>query len=178
MANNFVTVATYNNSLEANLAKQLLEAEGIRCYLANESTVDLAWHLTVAVGWIKLQVHQSDVALAKSILESSIVDEQSVSEGDESTAAEQLFPPEDEDEDDEDIVKLSWADETADRAFRSAVVGIILIFLPFQLYSLWLLLRLLVSPRRRRLSQNRHWKVIVALLLNLLNLFILSIMFF
>ncbi len=175
MANNFVTVATYNNSIEANLAKQLLETEGIRAYLANESTVDMAWHLTVAVGWIKLQVHQSDAVLAKSILESSILDEQSVSEADESTALEQLFLP--EDEDDEDIVQVSWADETADRAFRAAVVGLILIFLPFQLYSLWLLVRLLVS-RRRRISQNRRWKVIVALLLNLLNLFILWIMFF
>ncbi|MBW4563207.1 MAG: DUF2007 domain-containing protein [Mojavia pulchra JT2-VF2] len=172
MANHFVTVATFNNSIEANLAKQLLDAEGIRSYLANESTVDLAWHLTVAVGWIKLQVHESDAALAKSILESGNLDNQPVSEADESTA-EQLFLQEDED----NIVKVSSADKTADRAFRSAVIGLILIFLPFQLYSLWLLVRLLVS-RRRRISQNRRWKVIVGLLLNLLNLFILWIMFF
>jgi hypothetical protein len=175
MANNFVTVATFPTSIEANLAKQLLEAEGIRAYLANESTVDLAWHLTVAVGWVKLQVHQSDAALAQLILQSSNLDDKSISEADESTAAEQLFLQ--EDEGDEDIVKVSWADETADRAFRSAVIGLILIFLPFQLYSLWLLVRLLVS-RRRRISQNRRWKVIVALLVNLLNIFILWIMFF
>ncbi|NJR76495.1 MAG: DUF2007 domain-containing protein [Scytonema sp. CRU_2_7] len=174
MANNFVTVATFNNSIEANLAKQRLEAEGIRSFLANESTVDLAWHLTVAVGWIKLQVHESDAAQAKFILGSSKLDAQSVAEGDKTTAQEQLLV-QDEAEDDE-IIKVSWADQTADRAFRVAVIGIIIIFLPFQLYSLWLLLRLLVS--RDRISHNRRWKVIAALLLNLLNLFILWVMFF
>lgn len=168
MANNFVTVATYNNSLEANLAKQLLEAEGISCYLANESTVDLAWHLTVAVGWIKLQVHESDVAQAKFILGSSNLDLEPAAEGEETTP---------EDTDDDDIIKVSWADETADRAFKVAVIGLILIFLPFQLYSLWLLLRLLLSRTRDRISQNRRWKIIVALLINLLNLSILWTIF-
>jgi Putative prokaryotic signal transducing protein len=174
MANNLVTVATFSNSLEANLAKQLLEAEGIRSYLANESTVDLAWHLTVAVGWIKLQVHESDASQAKFILGSNNLDA-------ETTAPEQVYV-QDDDSDDE-IIQVSWADQTADRAFRVAVIGLIIIFLPFQLYSLWLLLRLLVSRDacgglRLRISQNRRWKVIAALLLNLLNLFILWMMFF
>ncbi|MBD2355042.1 DUF2007 domain-containing protein [Tolypothrix sp. FACHB-123] len=168
MANNFVTVATYNNSLEANLAKQLLEAEGISSYLANESTVDLAWHLTVAVGWIKLQVHEQDAAQAKFILGSSNLEVESAAEGEETTA---------DDADDDDIIKVSWADQTADRAFKVAVIGLILIFLPFQLYSLWLLLRLLLSRTRDRISQNRQWKVITALLINLLNLSILWIIF-
>ncbi|MBD2205858.1 DUF2007 domain-containing protein [Calothrix sp. FACHB-1219] len=168
MANNFVTVATYNNSLEANLAKQLLEAEGISCYLANESTVDLAWHLTVAVGWIKLQVHEQDAAQAKFILGSSNLEVESAAEGEETTA---------EDVDDDDIIQVSWADQTADRAFKVAVIGLILIFLPFQLYSLWLLLQLLLSRTRDRISQNRLWKVITALLINLLNLMILWTIF-
>ncbi|BAY66298.1 hypothetical protein NIES22_64120 [Calothrix brevissima NIES-22] len=168
MANNFVTVATYNNSLEANLAKQLLETEGISCYLANESTVDLAWHLTVAVGWIKLQVHEQDAAQAKFILGSSNLEVESAAEGAETTT---------QDTDDDDIIQVSWADQTADRAFKVAVIGLLLIFLPFQLYSLWLLLRLLVSRTRDRISQNRQWKVITALLINLLNLSILWIIF-
>ncbi|MBD2194136.1 MULTISPECIES: putative signal transducing protein [Calothrix] len=168
MANNFVTVATYSNSLEANLAKQLLEAEGISSYLANESTVDLAWHLTVAVGWIKLQVHEQDAAQAKFILGSSNLEVESAAEGEEMTA---------EDTDDDDIIPVSWADQTADRAFKVAVIGLILIFLPFQLYSLWLLLRLLVSRTRDRISKNRRWKVITALLINLLNLSILWTIF-
>jgi hypothetical protein len=92
----FVTVATFTNSLEANLAKQHLEAGGVRCFLRDESTVDVAWHLSVAVGWIKL---------------------------------------------------------------------------PVQMYSLWLLMRLWIS--RQQVSANRKIKVIVALCLDLLSLFIL-----
>ncbi|MBD2361840.1 DUF2007 domain-containing protein [Anabaena minutissima FACHB-250] len=156
MVNNFVTVSTFSNYVDANLAKQLLESEGIQCYLANESTVNMAWHLTVAVGWIKLQVNQTDLEQAKKVLVSSEFEI-------EDSADEWLQ--------DDDIEKISWADETADRAFRTSVIGLILLFLPIQIYSLWLLVRLLVS--RRQISSNRRIKVIVALLLDLLNLYIL-----
>ncbi|MEA5567731.1 DUF2007 domain-containing protein [Anabaena sp. UHCC 0399] len=156
MVNNFVTVSTFSNYVDANLAKQLLESEGIQCYLANESTVNMAWHLTVAVGWIKLQVNQTDLEQAKKVLVSSEFEiEDSVDEWLQ----------------DDDIEKISWADETADRAFRTSVIGLILLFLPIQIYSLWLLVRLLVSGRQ--ISSNRRIKVIVALLLDLLNLYIL-----
>jgi len=145
MVTNFVTVATFANSIEANLAKQMLQAGGIRCYLANEMTVDTVWYWTIAVGWIRLQVPQADVELAWSILGET-----------------DLNVPDAEDQIDEDIEKISWADETADRAFRSAVLG--LGFLPLYFYSLWLLVRLLIS--RRRLSQNRIIKVIFAVFFN------------
>ncbi|WP_414577963.1 putative signal transducing protein [Anabaena sp. CCY 9402-a] len=160
MVNNFVTVSTFSNYIDANLAKQLLESQGIQCYLANESTVNMAWHLTVAVGWIKLQVNQTDLEQAKKVLVSSEFEI-------EDSADEWLQ----NDEADDDIEKISWADETADRAFRTSVIGLILLFLPIQIYSLWLLVRLLVS--RRQISSNRRIKVIVALLLDLLNLYIL-----
>ncbi|MBW4612389.1 MAG: DUF2007 domain-containing protein [Desmonostoc vinosum HA7617-LM4] len=158
MVDKFVTLATYTNSIEANLAKQHLETAGIRAFLANESTVDVAWHLTIAVGWIKLQVPESDVDLAISLLTTDV-------------EAETTEQSEFQDDADDDIEKLSWADQTADRAFRAAVIGLILFILPIQIYSLWLLLRLLVS--RRRISRNRRVKVIVALILDLVNLFIL-----
>ncbi|HIK04854.1 MAG TPA: DUF2007 domain-containing protein [Trichormus sp. M33_DOE_039] len=160
MVNNFVTIATFGNYVDANLAKQLLESQGIQCYLANESTVNMAWHLTVAVGWIQLQVSQADIEQAKIVLVSS--------EFETAVSGEE---PLTNDEADDDIEKLSWVDETADRAFRTAIIGLLLIFLPIQLYSLWLLIRLLVS--RRRISPNRRIKVIFALLLDLLNLYII-----
>ncbi|UKP00469.1 putative signal transducing protein [Nostoc sp. UHCC 0870] len=156
MGNNFITVSTFSNYIDANLAKQLLESQGIQCYLANESTVNMAWHLTVAVGWIKLQVNQTDLEQAKKVLVSSAFEI-------EDSADEWLQ--------DDDIEKISWADETADRAFRTSVIGLMLLFLPIQIYSLWLLVRLLVSLRQ--ISANRRIKVIVALLLDLLNLYIL-----
>lgn len=165
ISHNFVTIATFNSYVEANLAKQLLEAAGIPCYLANESTVNMAWHLTVAVGWIQLQVLQTNIEQAKTVLVGS--------EFETAISNDEGSP---DDEIDDEIEKLSWADETADRAFRAAVVGLLLLFLPIQFYSLWLLIRLLVS--RRQISNNRRIKVIFALLLDLLNLYILWQIFF
>ncbi|MBE9199708.1 MULTISPECIES: DUF2007 domain-containing protein [unclassified Nodularia (in: cyanobacteria)] len=152
-----MTVATFTSSPEANLAKQRLEAEGVRCFLLNESTVNVAWHLSVAVGWIKLQVAEENVDFAKSILVSEL-DYQSVSD----VGMEQ---------DDDDIEMPSWADKTADRALITSVISLIFVFLPMQVYSLWLLLSLLIS--RQNISPNRRIKVIVALVLDLLSLFIL-----
>ncbi|GAX35987.1 DUF2007 domain-containing protein [Nodularia sp. NIES-3585] len=155
MVNSFVTVATFTSSLEANLAKQRLEAEGVKCLLLNESTVNVAWHLSVAVGWIQLQVPQPNIDLAKSILVSEL-DYQSVS--DLGMEAE------------DDIKMPSWADKTADRAFIASVISLIFVFLPIHIYSLWLLFCLLVY--RQPISSNRRIKVILALLLDLLSLFI------
>ncbi|WP_414529567.1 hypothetical protein [Nodularia chucula] len=156
MVNNFLTVATFTNAPEANLAKQRLEAEGISCLLLNESTVNVAWHLSVAVGWIKLQVAQENVDFAKSILVSEL-DYQPV---DDSDMVE-----------DDDIPSLSWADKTVDRAFITAVISLLFIFLPIQIYSLWLLLCLLIS--RQPISDNRRIKVMVAFLVDLVSLFLL-----
>ncbi|MEA5582548.1 hypothetical protein VB620_14510 [Nodularia harveyana UHCC-0300] len=155
MVKNFVTVATFTNSPEANLAKQRLESEGVKCLLQNESTVNAAWHLSVAVGWIQLQVAQENIDLAKSILVSEL-DYQSVSDS--------------EMEEDDDIPSLSWADKTADRAFITAVISLLFIFLPIQIYSLWLLLCLLFH--RQPISDNRRIKVIVSFALDLLSLFL------
>ncbi|WP_414552330.1 hypothetical protein [Anabaena sp. CCY 0017] len=165
MVNSFVTVATFTNSPEANLAKQRLEAEGVKCLLLNESTVNVAWHLSVAVGWIQLQVPEVNVDLAKSILVSEL-DYQSVSD----------FDLEQDIEDNDDIEMPSWADQTADRAFIVAVISLIFVFLPIQIYSLCLLFSLFVS--RQPISPNRRIKVIVALLLDLLSLFILWKIYF
>ncbi|MCF4970345.1 putative signal transducing protein [Nostoc sp. CMAA1605] len=165
MVNSLVTIATFSNYVDANLAKQLLESQGIHCYLANESTVNMAWHLTVAVGWIQLQVSPTDIEPAKTVLVSS--------DFETAVAGDETIP---DDVDNDDFEKISWADETADRAFRTAIIGLILIFLPIQLYSLWLLIRLLVS--RRRISPNRRIKVISALILDLLNLYIIWHIFF
>lgn len=159
----FVTVATFTNSLEANLAKQHLEAGGVRCFLRDESTVDVAWHLSVAVGWIKLQVSPADLDLAKSILTATALDYPEMADAD--------LP-----EEDEEIIQVSWADKTADRAFVAAVISLIFPFLPVQIYSLWLLIRLWVS--RQQVNANRRIKVIVALCLDLLSLFILWNIFF
>ena len=59
MAGKMVTVATFDMPTEAHLAKGLLEANGLAAFLADELTVGVAWHLSNAVGGIKLQVAET-----------------------------------------------------------------------------------------------------------------------
>ena len=149
-----VTIATFTNSIEASLAQQQLKAAGITCLLADEATTNFAWHLSVAVGWIKLKVLRTDVANAIDIL----------------TATNVQFQPFDDDADeDDDFEQVSPADEILERAFRAAVIG--LIFFPLQLYSIWLLAKLLFSGWK--ISRNRYLKAIIAIILDMLIIFIL-----
>ncbi len=148
-----VTISTFSNEIEANLVKQWLEAEGITAFLDDEFITGFSWYLTVAVGWIKLRVPEPQVEQAMSILLDSRVGVQDI---------------------DDDGLKLSGADQTVERMFRIAVLG--LMFLPLQLYSLWLLIRLLVSGRR--VTSNQYWKIAVALFLSMPTIIILLFIFF
>ncbi len=129
-----VTVAVFTNSIEATLAQQRLEAEGIAAFLKDEATVNVAWYLTIAVGGIKLLVLREQAKQAASILAEA-------SQEDYSALLE-------EEEEKPTVPRASVADRLAERAFRAAVFG--LAFLPLQLYSLWLLVRVVVSRRKMR----------------------------
>ena len=72
MSNELVTVASFANPIEANLAKNNLEAAGVRTFLANEESVDMLWHLGNAMGWIKVQVAHDDVDVARAFLNKHI----------------------------------------------------------------------------------------------------------
>lgn len=165
-----VTIANFGDVIEANLAKQDLEAEGITAFLADEITVNIAWYLTVAVRWIKLQVPEPEAERAMSILAATRVSNQFapndstelIPEETLSSDREEEFQVTLDSENDDDVVRLSWADRTVERMFRVAVLG--LIFLPLHLYSLWLLIRLFVS--RRRVTRSKCWKVVVTVILN------------
>lgn len=169
-----ITIANFENAIEANLAKQELEAEGIPAFLADEITVNVAWYLAVAVRWIKLQVPEPDVQQAISILANSRVPNRFAPRDSAELALEETvffdraefqasLDSQDLDrEGDDDIVRLSWADQIVERMFRVAVFG--LIFSPLQLYSLWLLIRLLVS--QRKVSRSKCWKVLITVILN------------
>jgi len=64
-----VTVATFRNYIEANIAKTKLESEGIRAFLAGDTIVTLNPLYSVAFGWIKLQVGPGDSDKARAILD-------------------------------------------------------------------------------------------------------------
>lgn len=64
----WITVATFDDSVRANMARLKLESEGIACFLADEMLVSTDWLMSNAVGGIKLQVREGQVAAARAIL--------------------------------------------------------------------------------------------------------------
>ncbi len=68
MSDFLMTVATFGDPVEANLAKNYLEASGVQAFLADEETVNMDWALGNAIGRIKLQVGDQDAEAARTLL--------------------------------------------------------------------------------------------------------------
>lgn len=164
MAGKLVTVGTFDMPAEAHLAKGLLEANGLTAFLADELTVGVAWHLSNAIGGIKLQVAESDVERATGIL---------AAREDASIEAEGVLADLPEVEESGSEPPPSAADKTVDRAVRAALLGLLL--LPLQLYSLWLPGRLLFSSQK--VSPHKRRRIRLAVLLNLPMLVFLGVAF-
>ena len=165
MREKLVTVGTFDMPTEAHLAKGLLEANGLEAFLADELTVGVAWHLSNAVGGIKLQVPETDVERATGIL---------AARDDSSIDAENGLADRPEVKESEAEPTSSTGDRTVDRALRAALLGLILFpFLPLQVYSLWLLGRLTFSSQK--VSPHKRRRMALALLLNLPMLVILVV---
>lgn len=63
-----VTIATFRDVHQAELAHGKLAAAGITSFLANENIVRLNWFWSTAVGGVKLQVSEDDVQTATGLL--------------------------------------------------------------------------------------------------------------
>ncbi len=63
-----VTIATFSQVIEAQLAKTRLEADSIEVFISNENIVSMNWLLSGAVGGAKLLVRKEDEDRAKEIL--------------------------------------------------------------------------------------------------------------
>ncbi len=67
-----VTIKQYNQIMEAHIIKSKLEAEGINCFLQDESLVSINWLYANAIGGVKLQVCASDVEKAIKIINEEV----------------------------------------------------------------------------------------------------------
>lgn len=143
MPNNLVTLATFHTPVTAGFVKNLLQSEGVPAYLADETTSVMLWHLSIAIGWVKLQVADTDVSRATEVLE---VCQQAVRDlGEQAFADEALtsaaedgvadIPPDAAPIDELDDPGLIRTEELAARALRSAVLGMCSL-----LFAIWALL--------------------------------------
>lgn len=63
-----VTIATYTTPYEAQIAKGMLETNGIPAFAANEHFVGVNWLLSNAIGGVTLQVTETDAEQARALL--------------------------------------------------------------------------------------------------------------
>lgn len=68
MADQWITVATFSQPVEAHLARTKLESEGIDCLVCDEYLVRVNWLLSNAVGGVKLRVPWWDEHRAREAL--------------------------------------------------------------------------------------------------------------
>lgn len=69
MKDELVTVTTYGTSIEAHMAKNKLESEGILVFLFDENMVSLNPLYSLSVGGIKLKTLASDAQKALTVLQ-------------------------------------------------------------------------------------------------------------
>lgn len=127
-------VAAYDTILEAELARGRLESEGIGARVVDGNTVGVAQHLSLALGGVKIAVARSQFEEAVAVLSA---------------------PPL-EDTDDQEIARTAEVeldgDGYANRALRSAVIG--LVFFP-PLGHLWSLVMLKSALSKTMTSKGK-----------------------
>ena len=70
---NLITVRSYWNLLEAELAKGALEAAGIQCFLFDDNMLRMDWFNANAIGGVKLRVDPQNVDEANRILNENVL---------------------------------------------------------------------------------------------------------
>lgn len=68
MSDDWITVASFSQPVEAHLARTKLESEGIACVVSDEYLVRVNWLLSNAVGGVKLRVPSWEAERAREVL--------------------------------------------------------------------------------------------------------------
>jgi DNA-directed RNA polymerase subunit M/transcription elongation factor TFIIS len=64
-----VVFETYYNPIEANIVKERLIDSGIQCFLTDENIITINPLYTQALGGVKLHMFETDVSVAKGVLQ-------------------------------------------------------------------------------------------------------------
>ena len=89
--NSLVTIASYTNSLHANIVKGRLQAENIPATLANEQYINADWLLSNALGGVQIQVPVEYEQPAKELIES--IEDGQLEVNDDDVDIDQLLCP-------------------------------------------------------------------------------------
>jgi len=152
MSNNFQTIATFWNPNEAQLAKALIEAEGIQVVLMGYEAISTDWLLTNAIGGVQLQVPQDQVKKAAAILEDSgPFGRRSLTESSGERMPQEEEEEEEEEHDSDGLLGTTKGqskhpttetiEESIERFANTSVLC--WLFFPLSLYAVWQLLCIL-----------------------------------
>ena len=83
MSGKLITIATFSQVINAQLAKKKVELEGIECFIVDEQIVSMDWLYPRIIGDVKLQVNEANVGRAIEILKKTDSMENVVSKNDE-----------------------------------------------------------------------------------------------
>lgn len=162
MRNDLVVVGWYQNALEASMARNRLEAEGIRSVVSDDHTVTMYWVLAPAMGGIKISVMTADVDRASRALgvEIDAVDAEELERlADESATRD--GPEETADTVAADEPPLNPREVMIERAFKGAMFGVAL--LPLQFWVSILLMRIFFADDPIRSSSKTHLIIAAAI---------------
>lgn len=186
MLGRLITVETYNNAMQASLARNYLEAAGVRCVLADEVAVTSGFSgLTNAIGGIKLQVGEEDLERACDLLDAVDNQHRAEPKPETSVVAEaesagdnvSVEPKPGVADEDEDEPPLNAREDNAERAYRAVLVGCMI--LPLQLYASWVLLDVWQSdlPIRPAVQRKLNWAIGLHLPMVFIALFVIYFIF-
>lgn len=182
MNDDLVTVATFGDALTAEMARNRLEAEGIRAMIMDRETSAMAWHLTNAIGGVKLLVAAHDEDRAIEILDHPRSHQDADDTGEESEAivapenrnkiisrqAEEQAIVADENLDKVPPVFTDEEDDTptereldAERAFKAQVFAFL--FFPIQFVALIYIIQVAASSQRLDGRPRRQFRYAVVL---------------
>ncbi|MDP6445162.1 MAG: DUF2007 domain-containing protein [Pirellulaceae bacterium] len=134
MSDRLVEIARAANDGEAAVIKAHLESVGIRSSIDGQAVAGWMWHLGSQISGIRVLVFESDAERAYEVLEGR--DDSPHDEVDDAK-----HPPAESWDDEERDDALELLEDESKRAFRSAVIGIVLLPPLLTLYSVWVLFR-------------------------------------
>ena len=136
-------VASFTGLAEAQVARATLASEGIQSRLAGEQLVGVAWHLSNAIGGVRLLVAPEDLERAKKLLEAPEGGFEWT--GDASEVREETG----------NEAEPGPGDALARKAWQSALIGFIAAPPLLHLWSLWLVSRARPETERGRRDARR-----------------------
>ena len=174
MNQNPVFAGIYTNAIDAAMAKNLLEAEGIKALIADDQAIGMAWQMSIAMGGVKVLVSEGDLPRAEAVLAGlnrSLAHE--VSQEPDSNAGEGTSTEIYDESSDLETQQTACSDRErlAEASWKGSLISIL--FLPLQLYVFWMLLRIMSSEAmlRPRFEKLAWWAAAV----NIPALFVLAI---